>query len=92
MEYKFLKAETPEAGICILSISHPQSLNSLSRPVLEEINSFVLDLPEGTAVLIIRGDGPKSFVAGADISQMAQDSTLNRDWTSAVSEPRSSAG
>ena len=58
MEYKFLKAETPEAGICILSISHPQSLNSLSRPVLEEINSFVLDLPEGTAVLI-------------DISQMA---------------------
>ena len=89
MEYKFLKAETPEAGICILSISHPQSLNSLSRPVLEEINSFVLDLPEGTAVLIIRGDGPKSFVAGADISQMA---TLNRDWTSAVSEPRSSAG
>ena len=71
MDYNFLKIETPEAGICILTISHPQSLNSLSRPVLEEINSFVLDLPEGTAVLIIRGDGPKSFVAGADISQMA---------------------
>ena len=32
---------------------------------------FVTDIPEGTAVLIIRGDGPKSFVAGADISQMA---------------------
>ena len=76
MDYNFLKIETPEAGICILTISHPQSLNSLSRPVLEEINSFVLDLPEGTAVLIIRGDGPKSFVAGV----------------SAVSEPRCSAG
>ncbi len=71
MEYNFLRIETPEEGICILTISHPQSLNSLSRPVLEEMYRFVTDIPEGTAVLIIRGDGPKSFVAGADISQMA---------------------
>ena len=71
MEYNFLRIETPEEGICILTISHPQSLNSLSRPVLEEMYRFVTDIPEGTAVLIIRGNGPKSFVAGADISQMA---------------------
>ena len=71
MDWKFLKIETPEEGICILTISHPQSLNALSRPVLEEMYRFVTDIPEGTAVLIIRGDGPKSFVAGADISQMA---------------------
>ena len=71
MDWNFLKIETPEDGICILTISHPQSLNALSRPVLEEMYRFVTDIPEGTAVLIIRGDGPKSFVAGADISQMA---------------------
>lgn len=71
MDWKFLKIETPEEGICILTISHPQSLNALSRPVLEEMYRFVTDIPEGIAVLIIRGDGPKSFVAGADISQMA---------------------
>lgn len=71
MDWKFLKIETPEEGICILTISHPQSLNALSRPVLEDMYRFVTDIPEGTAVLIIRGDGPKSFVAGADISQMA---------------------
>ena len=71
MDWKFLKIETPEEGICILTISHPQSLNALSRPVLEEMSRFVTDSPEGTAVLIIRGDGPKAFVAGADISQMA---------------------
>ena len=64
MDWKFLKIETPEEGICILTISHPQSLNALSRPVLEEMYRFVTDIPEGTAVLIIRG-------AGADISQMA---------------------
>lgn len=71
MDYSFLKIETPEAGICILTVSHPQSLNALSRSVLEELGHFADHLPEGTAVLIIRGDGPKSFVAGADISQMA---------------------
>ena len=71
MDWNFLKIETSEEGICILTISHPQSLNALSRPVLEEMYRFVTDIPEGTAVLIIRGDGPKSFVAGADISQMA---------------------
>lgn len=71
MDYRFLKIENPEQGICIMNISQPQSLNSLSRPVLEEIGHFVDNLPEGTAVLVVRGDGPKSFVAGADISQMA---------------------
>lgn len=71
MDYRFLKIENPEQGICIMNISQPQSLNSLSRPVLEEIGHFVENLPEGTAVLVVRGDGPKSFVAGADISQMA---------------------
>ena len=64
MDYNFLKIETPEAGICILTISHPQSLNSLSRPVLEEINSFVLDLPEGTAVLMAGFDAEQGLDFG----------------------------
>ena len=54
MDWKFLKIETPEEGICILTISHPQSLNALSRPVLEEMYRFVTDIPEVPAVLIIR--------------------------------------
>lgn len=71
MEYRFLKVEMPETGLCLLTVSHPQSLNSLSRPVLEEMDSFLDHLPEGMSVLVIRGDGPKSFVAGADIAQMS---------------------
>lgn len=71
MDYKHLKIESPNEGICLLSISCPQTLNALNREILYELDEFTSDIPEGTAVLIIRGEGPKSFVAGADISQMA---------------------
>ncbi len=71
MDYRFLRYEMPADGVCLMTISQPQSLNSLSREVLEDLGRFAENLPEGTKVLVIRGDGPKSFVAGADISQMA---------------------
>lgn len=71
MDYKFLRQETPAEGICLLTLSQPQSLNSLSRPVLEELGHFADNMPADTKVLVIRGDGPKSFVAGADIAQMS---------------------
>lgn len=70
MEYKFLKTELSPEGICLLTISSPQTLNSLNREVLTELGDFIGSISEGTRVLIIRGEGPKSFVAGADISQM----------------------
>lgn len=71
MDYRFLKTEQPEAGICVLTISRPEALNALNRDVLEELDHFTSNLPEQTRVLILRGEGTKSFVAGADIAQMA---------------------
>ncbi len=71
MNYKHLITESFPEGICLLTISCPQTLNALNGDILSELDDFISDIPEGTSVLIIRGDGPKSFVAGADISQMA---------------------
>lgn len=71
MDYKFLKQETPKQGICVLYISCPQTLNALSRGVLEELDSFVDAIGPEVRCLVIRGEGEKSFVAGADISEMA---------------------
>lgn len=71
MEYKFLKTELSPEGICLLTISCPQTLNALNMAILSELDVFTHNIPEGTSVLIIRGEGSKSFVAGADISQMA---------------------
>lgn len=72
MEYQYLKNEVKEDGICILTISAPKSLNALNSTVLKEIDDFVSNLDtKKNRILIITGDGEKSFVAGADISEMA---------------------
>lgn len=74
MEYSFLKIAT-EGNICILTISAPKSLNALNSTILNEIGDFCDNFDcNKYRCLIITGDGEKSFVAGADISEMA---TLN---------------
>ena len=70
MEYQFLKYEHNE-GITVLKISAPKSLNALNSTILKELDDFIGNLDAKTRVLIITGDGEKSFVAGADISEMA---------------------
>ena len=72
MEYNFLKVTIPQEGICILAVSVPKSLNSLSSKVLAEMEHFLANIPDGTHVLIVTGDGDRSFVAGADIAEMSQ--------------------
>lgn len=70
MEYQFLKFEHID-GITVLKISAPKSLNALNSIILKELDQFVSALDGTTRVLILTGDGEKSFVAGADISEMA---------------------
>ena len=74
MEYNYLKTEYKNA-IGLLTISAPKSLNALNSAILGEIEHFIdnFDCTQYRC-LIITGDGEKSFVAGADISEMA---TLN---------------
>ena len=70
MEYNFLKVEHID-GITVMKISAPKSLNALNSTILKEMGDFIGSLDAKTRVLIITGDGEKSFVAGADISEMA---------------------
>ena len=69
MEYNFLKISTSE-NICTLAISAPKSLNALNSTILKELGDFLDHIDPAIRVLIITGDGEKSFVAGADISEM----------------------
>ena len=70
MEYNFLKIEHNN-GVTVLTISAPRTLNALNSSILKELSDFIDNLDAATRVLIITGDGEKSFVAGADISEMA---------------------
>lgn len=70
MEYQILKPVV-EGNIVILTLSRPQALNALNSQFFDEMDNFLDELSRDTKVrvLIITGEG-KSFVAGADISEM----------------------
>ena len=69
--YEHLKIE--ERGhVAIMTISAPKSLNALNSTSLGEIDEYLDEFENGGfRCLIVTGDGEKSFVAGADISEMA---------------------
>lgn len=72
--YNYIKIEEKQA-VMVLTISAPKSLNALNSEILAELNSFLDSFDcNKYRCLIVTGDGEKSFVAGADISEMA---TLN---------------
>lgn len=69
--YQYLKIEENDK-VCLMTISAPKSLNALSSAILAEMDDFLNHFDSGRyRCLIITGDGEKSFVAGADISEMA---------------------
>jgi enoyl-CoA hydratase len=60
-----------ENGICLITINRPDKLNALNRLTVTEIGQAIA-LANGEARvkgIILTGAGPKSFVAGADISE-----------------------
>lgn len=75
MSYKFLNLAS-EGPIWTLTLSRPEALNALSNGVLEELSSALGEVekafPKNCQALIITGAGEKSFVAGADISELAK--------------------
>lgn len=67
-DYKTIKIEV-RGAVCTLTINRPEALNALSTQVLTELEEAIDNLPNAS-VLVITGEG-RSFVAGADISEMA---------------------
>jgi len=62
-----------DGAIAIVTINRPKVLNALNTQTLDELRRAVLDLKqdEGARVVILTGAGDKSFVAGADINELA---------------------
>src|SRR5436190_24364466 len=59
--------------ILYITINRASKLNALNKFTLSELNSAIMELYNNAEVgaAIITGDGPKAFVAGADISEFA---------------------
>src|SRR5216684_2456677 len=59
--------------IGFITFNRPKVLNALNRKTMEELNQILIAAraDEDVRVLILTGAGEKSFVAGADISELA---------------------
>jgi enoyl-CoA hydratase/carnithine racemase len=66
---EFLRVEQ-DGRVAILSLDHPP-VNALSARLLEELEEEYdrLDTSDDTRAIVIRGEGEKAFVAGADITE-----------------------
>ena len=62
-----------ENGISKVTINRPESLNALNKDLIKELTSFFTEAADNNdiKVIVLTGAGGKSFVAGADISNMA---------------------
>ena len=78
MSYENILYEKSE-GIALITFNRPKVLNALNRQTIEELRDALLEARDDVAVrvLILTGAGEKSFVAGADISELAQQTPVN---------------
>jgi enoyl-CoA hydratase len=73
MAYENLLYEKRD-GIAFITFNRPKVLNALNRKTVEELRDVLVDARDDVSVrvLILTGAGEKSFVAGADIGELAQ--------------------
>lgn len=72
-----------ENGIGIVTINRPKALNALNAATIYELDRMFDELAKDDTVkaVILTGSGQKSFVAGADITEMqAMSAIKGRNW------------
>ena len=67
-----------EDGIALITFNRPKALNALSTDLLQELSDALDEIAknEDIRILILTGAGEKSFVAGADITELAKFNAL----------------
>lgn len=78
MAFENLLYEVRDA-IAFITFNRPKVLNALNRKTIEELRDALVSVRDDATVrvLILTGAGEKSFVAGADISELAQQTPVN---------------
>jgi enoyl-CoA hydratase len=62
-----------DGPVAVITINRPPVLNALNSQTIDELRRAILDLKRDAAIraVILTGAGEKSFVAGADINELA---------------------
>jgi len=63
-----------DGPVALITVNRPAVLNALSFQILDVLRRMILDLQadSGVRAIIITGAGEKSFIAGADINELAR--------------------
>lgn len=74
MDFQTIKISELETGIFQISIDRPEKLNALNSQVVNELPDAVrqCDRDPACRVIILTGEGGKSFIAGADMDAYAK--------------------
>jgi enoyl-CoA hydratase len=73
-----------KAAIAYVTVNRPKVLNALNSPTWAELEKAFADAQSDPAIrgVILTGAGPKAFIAGADISELAQASAIDAEKAS----------
>jgi enoyl-CoA hydratase len=77
-DLKFVKYEA-RGAVAIITINRPDKLNALNSETIDELGAALGEIAadESVHAVIMTGAGEKSFVAGADIAELAQMTPLS---------------
>jgi enoyl-CoA hydratase len=62
-----------DGAVAVLTVNRPKVLNALNTRTIDELRRAILELKhdEGVRAVVLTGAGEKSFIAGADINELA---------------------
>lgn len=74
MSFSTLLYEIDSDGLAVVTINRPDSLNALNADVINDLDECFRQakIDESVRGIVLTGEGPKSFVAGADIKQFSE--------------------
>jgi enoyl-CoA hydratase/carnithine racemase len=78
MNYQNIKFESRNK-IAYVTVNRPDKLNALNMATMEELRAAFTAIKEdaGVRVAILTGEGPKAFVAGADVGELSKHNTIS---------------
>ena len=84
--YEYIQVDQEES-IGIIRLNRPKVLNALNRKMVSEIVQSMrkMDRNDSVRVIVLYGNG-KSFAAGADITEMAQDDSIHLELLNQFAE------
>ena len=62
-----------DGAVAVVTVNRPKVLNALNRQTIDELSTAMRELGKdsGVRAIVVTGAGEKSFVAGADINELA---------------------